>query len=373
MASKRPADEPSGSPAQQRGKRARAEPPVKVIIDTDPGVDDALAILLALSPLAASGAVALSDGRLVPVRRLDVLGLTVVHGNLGRAGYAQLVGNACRVLGVAGRGDIPVYVGADRPIVAAAHGGAPHVHGADGMGSHVPPDGEAEDAAAVPSPVPREKESAASFIARACREHPGEVTLLTLGPLTNVAAALAVEPRLPELVAGVVSMAGAVAHPGNVTELAEANVWNDPEAAHAVFTSFAGGVVMVPLNVTHEFRLANSVLDRLREKGGAVGRFVHGVTQHYLAFYRSVCGSDEMSVHDPTAVLRVMCPSLFTRSRHSAVDVVTGFGPTKGLCVGDLRVSTENADASRKLNVEIMLGIDAAAATEVIEALLGGY
>ena len=180
---------------------------IPLLIDTDPGVDDALAILMAL---ADSGH--------------DVVGLTVAAGNVG---LHHTVANALKLCEVAGRDDVPVFPGAATPLLHAA----PHaafVHGEDGFG----------DTGYVPSPRAANDEHAALAILRLSQVHAGRLLLVALGPLTNIALALRLDPTLPERVGRFVVMGGAVTGQGNITPAAEFNIHFDPEAAHVVFSAF---------------------------------------------------------------------------------------------------------------------------------------
>lgn len=369
-AAKRPSGAPPAEPSPKRARGDVAEEPLPVVIDTDPGVDDAMAILLALGRADPSRPVPLKAGGFARPRRLEVLGLTIVHGNLGDV--ERLARNAGRVLAVAGRGDVPVLLGAHKPLILPAHEGAPFVHGKDGMGDDV--SAGAREAGLRPpvAPVPREKEDAAAFIVRQCRERPGQVTVVALGPLTNVALALALEPRLPELARGLVWMGGAVAHVGNVSRLAEANSWNDPHSAHLALNA-GWPVVMAPLNVTHRFTMHDEyVRERLRELNH-VGKFIHDISRFYVDFFRRVCHSESMSVHDSTAVLALICPELFTEHRQCVVDVECEGTHTRGVTVADVRRTTENADTTSVPRVRVLLDIDADAATAVIEQHYASY
>jgi purine nucleosidase len=182
-------------------------PNIPLLIDTDPGVDDALALLMAFS----------DPGH-------DVVGLTVVAGNVG---LEHTVANALKLCEVAGREDIPVFPGCDRPLLHAAEDAA-FVHGRDGFG----------DTGYAPAARKAESEHAALAILRASREHAGRLLLVALGPLTNLALALKLDPTLPERVGRCVVMGGAVTGHGNMTPSAEFNIGYDPEAAAIVFEAF---------------------------------------------------------------------------------------------------------------------------------------
>jgi inosine-uridine nucleoside N-ribohydrolase len=178
-----------------------------VIYDTDPGVDDAMALYYAL---AHPG--------------IKLLGITTTFGNVT---VQQATANALYLTQLAGR-DAPVAQGASQPLVKHTEAPPDFIHGADGLGN-------------LPSRAPTlrsaDPRSAAQFIVDMARQHPGQITLVPVGPLTNIAAALALEPRLPQLVKQVVLMGGSIAEHGNVSPVAEANIWNDPHAADAVLTA----------------------------------------------------------------------------------------------------------------------------------------
>ncbi|MCC8689564.1 nucleoside hydrolase [Xanthomonas campestris] len=180
---------------------------IPLLIDTDPGVDDALALLMAFNDT-----------------RHDVVGLTIAAGNVG---LEHTVRNALKVCEVAGRADVPVYAGCPQPLLHPSVDAA-HVHGIDGFGDiGLPPAARAADA-----------EHAALAILRLSHVHAGELLLVALGPLTNLALALTLDPTLPQRVARLVVMGGALTGHGNITAAAEFNIGFDPEAAHIVFRGF---------------------------------------------------------------------------------------------------------------------------------------
>ena len=310
---------------------------IKVIIDTDPGIDDAMAILFALnSP------------------RLDVLGLTTVFGN---AGTEQATANALRLVELAGR-NIPVAVGATRPWVLPPSPPPDFVQGSDGLGNiHAPP----------PAGRPIEAD-AASFIVQTVRRHPGEVTLLALGPLTNLALALAIEPRLPDLVQRVVVMGGAAGVPGNVSPVAEANIAGDPHAADIVLTT-PWPVTMVGLDVTTRVKLDDEVLLRLAKKNELVGGFIFKISRFYRRFYESIGITGGFYVHDPSAVAFVISPDLFSTER-SPMRVVTD-----GIAIGQtIPAPSGRADEWKawrgRPEVEICRGVDAEGLLRLFESTL---
>lgn len=277
----------------------------KIIIDTDPGVDDAMAILFALK-----------------APELELLGLTTIYGNVHTDLATQ---NALRLLELAGRPDIPVAHGANLPLVVPFDHPAAHVHGADGFGntSHPPPHGKPVDP------------SAAQFIVETIMAHPGKVTLVPIGPLTNLALALALEPRLVETVAEVVLMGGAALVSGNVTPAAEANIYKDPHAADVVFTA-GWPLTMVGLDVTTKTRMDPAYIAGLRAAGTRTTAFIDAVSRFYMAYHQQVYRDlNGMHTHDPSAIAYVIDPSLFT-TLSAPVRVITD-GIAAGLTFPDRR------------------------------------
>jgi inosine-uridine nucleoside N-ribohydrolase len=253
----------------------------RILLDCDPGHDDAIALLLALaSP------------------ELELLGVTTVAGNQT---LEKTTANALRVLEHVGRTDVPVAAGADRPLVRAASVAA-HVHGESGLdGPELPP--------AQGSPL---DVHAVDFLA----QHAAGSTVVAVGPLTNVALLLALHPRArPERI---VLMGGAVAE-GNITPAAEFNVWADPEAARRVFESGVD-VTMVGLDVTHKALLTPDRAGELRGAGRA-GKLVADLFDFYHRFHHETYGLPGSPVHDALALAHVIDPDLLeTVERHVAVD-----------------------------------------------------
>jgi purine nucleosidase len=253
----------------------------KLVIDTDPGVDDAMAIFMALaSP------------------ELQVIGLTTVFGN---AATDVTTVNALRLLEIAGRADIPVARGADRPIAADYLGPVPFVHGENGLG-----DGDFEHPSGAPVDV-----DAAGLIHATTASDPGAVTILALGPLTNLAVALDRHPDLAGLVDEVVLMGGNALVPGNATPVAEANINNDPEAADRVFGA-GWQVTMVGLDVTHQAILDGRAIDRITGAHTAVGRALGAAIPLYRRFFETRMGIDGIYLHDTSAVAYLLEPDAFT-------------------------------------------------------------
>src|SRR5688572_31565007 len=247
----------------------------KVLIDCDPGHDDALAIIVA-------------------ARHAEVVGITTVAGN---APLPHVTRNALRVAGLAGLGGAPVRAGADRPLVAPARHAA-GIHGESGLDGPAPVE---------PSRGP-DGDDAAGFIAAVVRAHPpGAIWLVPMGPLTNVALAFRRAPDLVERLAGLAFMGGA-AGPGNVTPTAEFNVWADPEAAAAVLAAGVRPTRMAGLDVTRQCCVDDAFLERLRplaERGHPAARFCSELLAFYLGSQARATGLRVGPVHDVCAVLAV--------------------------------------------------------------------
>ena len=291
-------------------------PPNRIIIDTDPGQDDAVAILLALaSP-----------------DEIEVLGITAVAGNVPLPLTQR---NARIVCELAGRRDVPVYAGCDAPLRRTLVT-AEHVHGRTGL-----------DGPDLPEPtMPLAEEHAVDFIIDTLRREPARtVTLCPLGPLTNIATAFSRAPDIVERVARIVLMGGAYFEVGNITPTAEFNIYVDPEAADIVFKSGAEIVVM-PLDVTHKALVTKARNDAFRALGTPVGIAVAQMTDFFERFDKEKYGSAGAPLHDPCVTAYLIRPELFS-GRHINVMVETGSDLTLGMTVADWwRVSGRAANAT---------------------------
>ncbi len=258
----------------------------KIILDTDPGIDDAMAIFFAFqSP------------------DIDVLGLTTVYGNVPVTMSAK---NALTLCELADK-DIPVTKGVGMPWVGPESGYAHFVHGDDGFGNI---DFPASDRQLDPR-------SSAQFIVDMARQHPGEITLVAIGPLGNLALALRLEPELPKLVKGVSIMGGAAFVPGNVTPVAEANIWNDAHAAEIVFAA-DWELNMFGLDVTNAVPFTPDFLDELESKNAKLGGFVKQSSQFYVDFYSQNREDRVCFFHDAMPLAHLTHPELFTLTRGHA-------------------------------------------------------
>ncbi|MTI03476.1 nucleoside hydrolase [Roseibium sp. RKSG952] len=275
-----------------------------IIIDTDPGQDDAVAILLALaSP-----------------EEIEVLGITAVAGNVPLDLTAK---NARIVCELAGHTDVPVYAGCDRPLNRPLVT-AEHVHGKTGL-----------DGPDLPDPQMELTEGhAVDFIIDTLRTHePGTVTLCPLGPLTNIAAAFQKAPDIAERVQEIILMGGAYFEVGNITPTAEFNIHVDPQAADIVFKSGVPIVVM-PLDVTHKALVTKPRNDAFRALGSKVGIAVAEMTDFFERFDKEKYGSAGAPLHDPCVTAYLIKPELF-KGRHVNVEIETQSELTMGMTVAD--------------------------------------
>jgi inosine-uridine nucleoside N-ribohydrolase len=278
------------------------EPPVTaVILDCDPGHDDAIALLLALgSP------------------EVQLLGVTTVSGNQT---LENTTANAIRVLEHLGRGDIPVAAGADRPLVRERRVAA-NVHGETGLdGPDLPPPGR--------EPVAGH---AIDWIANTLSAGSAPVTLVPTGPLTNIALLLSRYPDLTEKIERIVLMGGAIGV-GNTTPAAEFNIWADPEAARRVFSS-GPDITMVGLDVTHKALMRQPHVDRLAA-GGVAGKLVADLYAFYARHHRLRYEWDGAPVHDAVAMAHVIDATLLD-TKHCGVKVDTGSELSRGRTYVDL-------------------------------------
>ena len=278
--------------------------PRKIIIDTDPGQDDAVAILLALaSP-----------------EDIEVLGITAVAGNVPLALTQK---NARIVCELAGKTAVPVYAGCDRPIRRRLVT-AEHVHGKTGL-----------DGPQMADPVmPLQDGHAVDFIIDTLRREPAHtVTLCPLGPLTNIATAFERAPDIVGRVQQIVLMGGAYFEVGNITPAAEFNIYVDPEAAQIVFRSGVPLVVM-PLDVTHKALTTRARVEGFRALGNEPGRMVAEWTDFFERFDMQKYGSEGAPLHDPCVIAYLIKPELFA-GRHINVEIETVSELTLGMTVAD--------------------------------------
>ncbi|MEZ5247401.1 MAG: nucleoside hydrolase [Acidimicrobiales bacterium] len=296
---------------------------VPMLIDCDPGLDDAIALLTA-------------------AHIADLVGITTVNGNVG---IDHTTHNALAVAEVAGLA-VPVHRGAARPLVNDPMDAA-HVHGPTGLGS-----------VSIPT-VSRsiDSDDAVTFILDMARSVDG-LHLVPIGPLTNIALALQADPSLPSLLSGITIMGGA-ATGGNVTAAAEFNIWADPEAAAIVFRD-GGPITMVGLDVTHQVLLGSSERDAMRAADTAPARLAADLLDYAVERAGEIRGWAGAPIHDACAVIAVTNPELFEGSRHT-VEVELHGTHTRGMTVVDIR-----HDAPGPADIDVLRGVDAPAVIDII-------
>lgn len=269
----------------------------KLIIDCDPGIDDAMALILAIQ-----------------YPGFDILGITTVFGN---AYPDQTVKNALTVVELSKR-KIPVYKGAVKPLRVPLATPPDFVHGKDGLGNTHQPE----------PTMTYEPKPAAQFIVDMVKAHPGQITILAIGRLTNLAEAIQLDSNVVMNIKEVVLMGGALLVPGNVNPVAEANITGDADAADIVLTA-PWKVTMIGLNVTTKVKLNDDILLRVKKKNKQFGPFIFSITRFYLAFYKNenhLTGG--FYVHDPSAVMYLIDSSLF-KIKKGPIRVVTA-----GIAIG---------------------------------------
>ena len=296
-----------------------------MIIDCDPGVDDAMAFIAA-------------------ARWADLVGITTVAGNVP---LEHTTANACRLRSMLGL-DVEVHAGADGPLVGE-QAFARHVHGETGLGDVVLPE---------PDRGP-DSEDAVAYLVETTRSEEG-LHLVPIGPLTNVALALRADPGLAHRVASITLMGGSALGVGNVSAAAEFNVFADPEAADQVFRSGAK-VRMLGLNLTHQVRMGAIHAAECRTIGSPVGDAMAGLLEFYTVFHLAEEDAADGPVHDPCAVLALTHPELFTLEARS-VQVELAGTHTRGMTLVDER----GPGASAEANCQVAYGVDADAVIALI-------
>jgi inosine-uridine nucleoside N-ribohydrolase len=319
----------------------------KVIYDTDPGVDDAMALYYALAHPA-----------------VDVVGITTTFGNVT---VEQAAINALYLTAIAGK-NVPVTQGVKTPWVKPGEAPPAYIHGADGLGNLASRVATSNQLDARPS---------AQFIVDMARAHPGEITLVAVGPLGNLSLALKLEPRLPNLLREVIIMGGAITEPGNVSPVAEANIWNDPHAADHVFTA-GWKLTMVGLDVTHQVIMPVSLFKRIAEKQKhiATDTLLHAVdfyANFYSNLYPHVAKIHGCFGHDVLAFIYLTDPGLFTLE-HGRIRVAT-----EGLAQGQTMMNRKDfIDYAQKgwgpdkPKTQVCMKVDAPACVTVFESTLLG-
>ena len=290
----------------------------KLIIDTDPGIDDAMAIHYAFAH-----------------PDIEVLALTTVFGNVW---VEQATRNA---LVLAEQAHYPCFVaeGAARPITMPANDPSHYVHGDEGFGD-------------LPAMMPKGKADprpAHEVIADLCRQYPQEIVLAPVGPLTNIARLLDYDPEITSYVKKLVIMGGAVFCNGNVTDYAEANIWNDPHAADQVFAA-DWPIELIGLDITQKIKCNGDDFKMLEDKAPEIGGFLNRISDFYIKFYHTVVGEYVCLMHDPTAIVAITNPDLITYQ-----DV-----PLNVITVGDEIGQTVPSDDATRRPVRVAVSADGA-------------
>lgn len=269
----------------------------KIIIDTDPGIDDTMAILMAFQ-----------------IPNLEISGLTSVFGNVSTEIATR---NALLLCEIAGCPDVPVAEGSPEPLKGGRPRVADFVHGSDGLGNTF-----------LPPPKSKKIEKTASeFLVDKVSEYPGEVSILALGPLTNLALAIKRDSSFASKVKRVVVLGGSFFALGNVNPAAEANIYGDPEAADIVFTSGAN-IEVVGINITTQVKFTDDDLAELSKSGGRHAKFVSDMCKFYRDWHVKSDGVYGIFLHDPVSFMALVRPDLFTYKK-GVVRV-----ETQGICVG---------------------------------------
>ncbi|CAL9107930.1 unnamed protein product [Musa textilis] len=290
-------DSIDGSLMNNGRNHAPSDEPMKVIIDTDPGIDDSMAILMAFQN-----------------PEIEVLGLTTIFGNVFTE---DATGNALLLCEIAGHPEVPVAEGSHEPLKGGKPRVADFVHGSDGFGNIF-----------LPSPVGKKIEKSASeFLVDKISQYPGDVSILALGPLTNLALAIKRDSSFAKKVKKVVILGGSFFAAGNVSPAAEANIYGDPEAADIVFTSGAD-IVAVGINITTQVKFTDADLYELRNSQGRHSQILSDMCKFYRDWHVKSDGVYGIFLHDPVSFVALVRPDLFTFKK-GVVRV-----ETQGICVG---------------------------------------
>ncbi|GAB2799654.1 nucleoside hydrolase [Halomonas shantousis] len=310
---------------------------IPIIFDTDPGVDDAQAIAIALAH-----------------PEINLIGMTTTYGNVD---IDTATHNALLLSQLAGE-NIPVAQGAAAPLVKNKYPAPAHIHGANGLGNIDLPELE-HHAVTLSAPA---------FIVEQVNSRPGEIVLVAVGPLGNLAAALQLDPGIVDKVKQVVIMGGSIREGGNVSPVAEANIFNDPHAAARVLTA-GWPLTLVGLDATHRCVLSPAHMEKIAAAQGELGKILSGSYAFYRRFYQGALGIDGCCPHDSCALAWLLKPELFTTAR-GHLNVITD-----GLAEGQTVFAPEGRaflgeQWSRTPLVDVCLGADGDAVVDwIVETL----
>ena len=287
----------------------------KIIIDTDPGIDDAMAVFFA----------GLSE-------KLDLVAMTSVFGNV----TLDIATRNAMVLAEILNQNVPVSEGFSKPLVQRPNPVSDYVHGKEGFGD-------------IPARLPKAKPTrmpADKYICDLINANIGEIILCPVGPLTNIAMALRHDPTITTKVKSIVIMGGGVFSGGNVTEFAEANIWNDPHAADEVFAA-DWEVTVIGLDVTQKVVCARSDFSKLANKAPVIGGFLAQATDFYIKFYQEAVGINGCQMHDPITVIATIYPDLFTYEYHP---IEVCLEPSR---IGETMISKDKTRRFAKVAVDV--------------------
>lgn len=291
----------------------------KIIIDTDPGVDDALTFLLALAS---------------PEIQLEAL--TSVHGNIGIENTTR---NALAVLELCHANHVPVARGCELPLISHIYHFGKNVHGIQGVGN-----------AKLPEPKSKViNQHAIDFLIEKINAEPNQISVFPIGPMTNIALAIRKDPEFAKNIKELVIMGGAIKQGGNVTPLAEFNIFADPHAAHVVFHSGIP-IKLIPLDVTQECLLTSADIEKLSKINSPIARFIKDATSVYLNFYKQE-GIDGCALHDPLTLATIIAPELLTFEEYY-VDVDVSGGVSNGNTFADL-MNVSKKPANMKVAMQV--------------------
>tara|TARA_B100000029_G_scaffold515767_1_gene624558 strand:- start:1731 stop:2717 length:987 start_codon:yes stop_codon:yes gene_type:complete len=311
----------------------------KIIIDTDPGIDDTMAIFFALnSP------------------EIDVLGLTTVYGNTSTEKGTI---NALRILEIASRTDIPVYAGAIKPLESEYTGKGEFVHGHDGQGN-------------TNLELPKTKTStglAVDFLENAIKENPGEIILVPIGPLTNIAELLTRNPKIAKDIKEIILMGGNALSQGNASPSAEANIRNDPEAADIVFSADCE-ISMVGLDVTNQVFMDMGDIDKIVNFDSPQARHLKRIFPFYVNFLSEFFGKEGMPTHDSSAIAYLIDRSLFETIQYPIVVETLGISRGKTWMGTGMDKTNDNPWKNRR-DVNICIEVDSEKVIELIKERVG--
>ncbi len=301
--------------------------PRPVYFDCDTGIDDALALVyLMASP------------------EIELVGIGTVSGNIDAK---QAAVNTLDLLAMGGKHNVPVAIGAMNPLTRPFSGGVPHIHGRNGVGNVELPHTDKRP----------ESESAPEMLVRLAHEHAGELDVIAIGPLTNLALALQLDPSIAEKVHEVTIMGGAALVPGNLSPVGEANIWNDPEAAGATMDA-PWQVVLVPLDVTLENIFEEDDRQALADSPSPLNQALAEILDLYYGFYVSEYGRRSSALHDPLAAAIAVGQVKATRAPNVPVVVDATDGPGRGQTICDLRGQRNGPKDVDGAHVRVVLDTD---------------